>query len=67
MIFVLVVGVVVLASGGLLLLKRRQRTPRELRGDWWPEFEREFRAYAARAADLPRDATRRRERRPEGP
>jgi hypothetical protein len=22
------------------------RTPRELRGDWWPEFEREFRAYA---------------------
>jgi hypothetical protein len=26
----------------------RLRTPSELRGDWWPEFEREFRAYARR-------------------
>ena len=25
---------------------RRMRTPAELRGDWWSEFEREFRAYA---------------------
>jgi hypothetical protein len=24
------------------------RNPRELRGDWWPQFEREFRAYARR-------------------
>lgn len=23
------------------------RTPRELRGDWWDRFERQFRAYAA--------------------
>jgi hypothetical protein len=28
----------------------RARRPRELRGDWWPEFEREFRVYARRAA-----------------
>jgi hypothetical protein len=33
----------VLASEAL-----RARTPFELRGDWWPEFEREFRAYARR-------------------
>ncbi len=29
-------------------------TPRELRGDWWPAFERDFRAYAARPAPKPR-------------
>lgn len=29
---------------------RRHRTPDELRGDWWPAFEREFRAYARRTA-----------------
>jgi hypothetical protein len=28
----------------------RLRTPSELRGEWWPEFEREFRAYARHAA-----------------
>jgi hypothetical protein len=27
----------------------RQRHPRELRGDWWESFEREFRAYAQAA------------------
>jgi hypothetical protein len=26
----------------------RLRTPSELRGEWWPEFEREFRAHARR-------------------
>ena len=26
---------------------RRQRTPSALRGDWWADFERQFRAYAA--------------------
>jgi hypothetical protein len=25
---------------------RRRRLARELRGDWWPRFERDFRAYA---------------------
>jgi hypothetical protein len=28
---------------------RRQRTPAELRGNWWGDFERQFRAYAAEA------------------
>jgi hypothetical protein len=27
----------------------RRRTPPGLRGDWWQQFEREFRAYAANA------------------
>jgi hypothetical protein len=25
---------------------RRRRAARELRGDWWPRFEREFRHYS---------------------
>ena len=25
---------------------RHHRTPAELRGDWWPRFESDFRAYA---------------------
>ena len=24
---------------------RRQRTPSDLRGNWWADFERQFRAY----------------------
>ena len=27
---------------------REHRTPAELRDDWWPQFEREFREYAHR-------------------
>lgn len=59
----LALGIVVAiaACGTCLILAgaRRLRTPRELRGDWWPEFEREFRAYAARRD---RAGTRERER-----
>jgi hypothetical protein len=29
---------------------REHRTPAELRRDWWPQFEREFRAYARQLA-----------------
>jgi hypothetical protein len=29
-------------------LKRRRDTPEELRGEWWPRFEAEFREYARR-------------------
>ena len=29
-------------------LKRSHEEPLELRGDWWPRFEAEFRAYALR-------------------
>lgn len=35
----------------VVLLRRRERsTSLELEHDWWPEFEREFRAYAERTA-----------------
>ncbi|HKO27633.1 MAG TPA: hypothetical protein VJU80_09265 [Solirubrobacteraceae bacterium] len=37
-------------AGAIVLAMRRRRTPRELRGDWWTPFEREFRAYAMQAA-----------------
>jgi hypothetical protein len=49
----LIVGIV--ASVALIVCVlwlgwRWNRTPPELRGDWWPGFEREFRAYAEAAA-----------------
>jgi hypothetical protein len=44
----------------ILVARRRRRTPPELRGDWWGQFERDFRAYAAGAARSPRDRRRRR-------
>jgi hypothetical protein len=50
---VLVLIVMLGAVAGLiaiLLARHRLRTPRELRGDWWTPFEREFRAYASQAA-----------------
>ncbi len=31
----------------LVVAVRRHRTPAELRGDWWSQFERDFRSYAA--------------------
>ena len=46
-----VLGIVLLAAlCAILMAVRRQRTPPELRGDWWTPFEREFRAYARQAA-----------------
>jgi hypothetical protein len=55
-----VIGAVLgLALGVLLIgllavwIVRRRRTPAELRGDWWPRFEAEFRAYARRTASSP--------------
>lgn len=30
--------------------RRLRRRPRELRGDWWPEFERQLREYERRNA-----------------
>jgi hypothetical protein len=37
---------------------RRLRVHFQLRGDWWPSFEREFRAYASRAWEAAREAER---------
>lgn len=51
---VLVVLSVACGMAMIFLATRRLRTPPELRGDWWSDFEREFRAYAARTARPPR-------------
>ena len=48
---ILVTLAVVLAACAICIVVRRRRTPPELRGNWWPEFEREFRAYASRSAN----------------
>lgn len=58
----LVIVSVALLGGTWAILSavRYRRTPRELRGDWWTPFEREFRAYAKQAAG--RDQQRRRHR-----
>ncbi|HET6866687.1 MAG TPA: hypothetical protein VFH80_12290 [Solirubrobacteraceae bacterium] len=51
-VLALVLVVLALASGAgaILVALHRRRTPRELRGDWWTPFEREFRDYARPAA-----------------
>jgi uncharacterized protein HemY len=46
MTVLIVVGVVALYALVLALTWRLNRTPRDMRGDCWSEFEREFRAYA---------------------
>ncbi|MDQ6819072.1 MAG: hypothetical protein M3076_01830 [Actinomycetota bacterium] len=37
---------------------RRRRMAWELRGNWWPRFEREFRAYASRSRQAAREGER---------
>lgn len=39
--------IVALGVGAIWRARRRAQTPTELRGDWWPQFERQFRSYAA--------------------
>lgn len=38
-----------LGAGVLLTMVCKRRRPRELQGDWWARFERDFRAYVARS------------------
>lgn len=49
MILAILIAAVVLALGvgAIWAARRRAQTPVDLCGDWWPEFERQFRAYAA--------------------
>jgi hypothetical protein len=51
----LVLAVVVRLS---ILSLRRHRMAAELRGDWWPRFEQEFRRYASVSWRSARDAER---------
>lgn len=48
----------------VLLRKLRYRHPRELRGDWWRHFERDFRLYAARVSAAGEAGRPPRDRRP---
>jgi hypothetical protein len=54
--------VIIVAVGVRLALPwvRRVQMHFELRGDWWPGFEREFRAYASHGWEAAREAERRR-------
>lgn len=50
---VLILGcaaILVLIAVVAFLGRTEQPTAPELEGDWWPQFEREFRAYAERRA-----------------
>jgi hypothetical protein len=51
-IVMIAISTVVLALCVYVALSRlrRQRTPSALRGDWWADFEGQFRAYAADGA-----------------
>jgi hypothetical protein len=53
MLLTLAVVLLTAAAGTcvILVVAHRRHTPRGLRGDWWTEFEREFRAYAGAAAN----------------
>jgi hypothetical protein len=50
---------VVLAACVVVRVERWRRTPAELRGNWWAEFEAEFRAYARRLEQSRRPRQRR--------
>jgi hypothetical protein len=49
-VFLLLVAAAPPGAYFVLAVSRELRTPRELRGDWWVAFEREFRAYERAAA-----------------
>lgn len=49
---ILLVAVVIILGVGIFTVWRAAHsgdTPPELKGDWWSDFERQFRAYAQRA------------------
>ena len=54
MILAIVVVIAIVGLGSAFIVKtvRAHVTPSELRGDWWPRFEREFREYASRRRHL---------------
>jgi hypothetical protein len=39
-------GVLAIRIGFIMDVRRRRRVPGGLCGEWWPDFERQFRAYA---------------------
>jgi hypothetical protein len=61
-ILVPVIGLLVGVAAFLLAVVIPNRTPPELRGDWWGRFETEFRAYAREAAPRRSPRSERRDR-----
>ncbi|MDQ6818526.1 MAG: hypothetical protein M3018_14145 [Actinomycetota bacterium] len=57
-LLILVAVVLVALVVRLLRGLRRRRMASELRGDWWPRFEREFSAYASRSWQAAREGER---------
>jgi hypothetical protein len=55
---VLILIVIIGVRFGLPAVRRR-RIAAELRGDWWPRFERDFRAYASRSWHTAREREQR--------
>lgn len=55
---ILIATALAIAGVGAYLWHRR-RIPEPLRGDWWSEFEREFRTYARTEAQRGHGARRR--------
>ena len=60
MILLAVIGapVIALAARVSVISLRRRRMEAEIRGDWWPRFEQEFRTYASVSWRAARDAER---------
>lgn len=60
MLVLIGIAIVLAAIGGLgLYAVRRRRTRDDLPADWWPAFERDFRAYARRVTLPEHDRPRR--------
>jgi hypothetical protein len=57
LVFLAVLAIAVIVRLSVLSL-RRPRMAAELRGDWWPRFEQEFRRYAGVTWRSARDAER---------
>jgi hypothetical protein len=52
----LTIALLAVGLGVVVATWRRGQIPMEIRGDWWPKFDRAFRAYAAQASTQRRDS-----------
>ena len=60
MILLVAIGAlaIALAARVSVISLRRRRMAAEIRGDWWPRFEQEFRRYASVSWRAAREAER---------
>jgi hypothetical protein len=57
LVFMILIAVAVVVRLAVPPLRRR-RIRSELRGDWWPPFEHDFRAYSSHSWESAREAER---------